>query len=288
MKYLIPLALIALATPAAAQGQMSPQSCYGSTQQPWVANRWNNGVIPCFRDNNRQACFNALGNASDHCAVQISLQIARIANNTRDPQAYILAESVAKRAPNEPDAWIIMGMVGYMPNGLTDEEKGHHRLKELRTIVATLNRLSLSPAQAGQRDALAQRADALEASMAKARTDAEARVAALDQQAAASAKKACGWTCSDQDRQYHQWCYREGIKNSAPQAQTDHWCSCSLKYYKSTLSANKLAVLIQRLTGPRAAPQGGGLAGFEKGMNQALGDMDLMTYAIQAQNSCSR
>ena len=81
----------------------------------------------------------------------------------------------------------------------TEEDKFHQRLRELKTIVATnLNRLNLAPAQAGQRDALAQRVATVEGNVAKGRADAEAKVAALDQQAAEAAKKACGWTCSDQ------------------------------------------------------------------------------------------
>jgi hypothetical protein len=80
----------------------------------------------------------------------------------------------------------------------TEEDKFHQRLRELKTIVANLNRLNLTPAQAGQRDALAQRVATVEGNVAKGRADAEAKVAALDQQAAEAAKKACGWTCSDQ------------------------------------------------------------------------------------------
>ena len=59
----------------------------------------------------------------------------------------------------------------------TEEDKFHQRLRELKTIVANLNRLNLTPAQAGQRDALAKRVATVEGNVAKGRADAEAKVA---------------------------------------------------------------------------------------------------------------
>lgn len=286
------IAVVLFAQVANAQEQLNPQLCFGNDQ--YAIQRWNNLVVPCFRDNHSNRCGDAFGFARGKCATRLRLQMARISYNNRDAyNAYNTASVIAQDEPNEPDAWIIIGLS--IDGALASP---YEKFVVLKNALSKLNTLSLTPEQAGHRDAIAQRVAAVEAKDAQARAEAEARSQAVNQEVAAAAKKACGWFCSDIDRLYYEFCYRKQLEEQVDRSVADRWCACSAKFYKNRMSADQFAMFVLKVNGsPEAAAtirekygrghaERSGGAQF-KWLDNVNDDFELMTIAVQAQLACT-